>query len=180
MDYRSVFEAIHDSVVQAHEKLVGDLMVMREPIQKGQVPTDVLVDVGFLLREMQRHLDEMRKDAKAREELIGRILCLQSIRAMQGGEAVSLKGQLATGSPKLGYSPQLPELGTPDYDDLMAFLKVPKEAYGNKLVVPHWKHVQELLNELAEQGKDSPPGVKQKPEYKTIFTRRKKRDAANN
>lgn len=175
-NFRKTFTDLHDRAVQLHEDIVGELMVMREPTNKMEVDDGVLVDVGFLLREMERHFDEMRKDVKSRKELIGRLLCLRCIKGMQSGEKVSLRGELATGSPDLGKVPEIPARGTPQYEELMTFLGVPKEAYENGVVVPHWKHVQELLNELAAQGKDAPPGVGERPDYKMTFTKRRKRN----
>lgn len=177
MSHVEQIREVHDRLIQVHDDLVGELMVNRAPIIERKLDVGDLADIGYFLRELERHLDEMRKDCKARKELIARLICLHATMKMQEGEdSGRVVGKYASANPDLGYVPVLPKRGTPEYDDLMASIGVPKEAYADGLVTPHWKHVQEWLEERAASGQDVPKGVTTRPDYRATFHRRKKAD----
>jgi len=177
MSYVDEFKKIHDELVSVHDELVGTMMVSRGPVVERSVPVADLADIGFFLRELERHLDEMRKDVAARKDLIERLICLHSVKRMQEGEnSGNVVGRFASATPDLGQTPVVPKLGTPEYDDLMREIGVPVGAYKDKLVVPHWKYVKLWIEERLASGLPVPKGVTTRPDYRAKFHRRKKTD----
>lgn len=131
-----------------------------------------LVDCGYLLRQIERVLDEVRKDVKVRKELVGKLLCLLAIRdvARQANptNADKVEGSLANGKLDMRMSAMLPKYGTPEFAVAMADLKVPEAA---QLITRFdWKRVEDLVTELSKSGKPIPSWLTRvTPQYSVVY-----------
>lgn len=130
----------------------------------------VLVDLGFLFRELENRFDEERKDAKARKELIGKLIAFNAMQT--AGDVDTIRGELATGTPDVSMIADLPKKGTPEYNMLATALNVPTDAL--QFLRLDWKAITAYVTELMAQGKKVPAGLnKTRPVYATTFRRKK-------
>jgi len=116
------------------------------------------VDVGFLLRECETQLDEMRKDFKAHKEAIGKQTCFR----LSLEDKIKCKGELATGSVKVTHFSRLPH---PEKEP-EKFAKL-AEFFGINIIwskgMPlgsvrlHWPTVKKYVTHCVETGKELPP-----------------------
>jgi hypothetical protein len=156
--------------------LYGFLSEITPAIKSKSLDVSKLTDIGFLCREMENLLDELRKECKARKELCGSIIAfiltqnsLTDIHA-----PMKSKGDLATGSPDMKMQVALPKKKSPEYYQLTDHFKVPRDVAESGVLKLDWKTVVELCTKLSEEGKPLPAGFGKKyPQYSTIFRKRK-------
>lgn len=137
-----------------------------------------MCDVGYLLRESEKLSDELRKETKAKKDLVGKVLALRVIMQHEHDPTTDLKaeGELATGVPDVKMRPKLPKHGTEQYDALMRFFGVPDEFARTGALSIHFVHMSELLTRLAEEGRQTPPGITDTfPEHTMTFRKKKRR-----
>ena len=136
------------------------------PLKNHQVSSPDMVDIGFFFREIMTLADDLRKEAKARSELAGKLICLDTIET---GDTTT-RGQYATGSSEGGVKPSLPRVGSPEHEQLCDLFGV---AEGNREVVRfHWKTIKEQMEQAAQDGKDFPVIIPTTPDFKTVYRRR--------
>lgn len=143
-------------------------------IKRNAFTDSDLVDFGFLCRESETLLDDWRKDAKARKELAGKILCLRVTERSLAKDINedTVKGTLATAKTDVALDAKLPEFGTDEYTTFMDHLGVPKETADKGLVKVSWDQVGKYVSDLVAEGKPVPPGItKTWPKYSAVFTR---------
>lgn len=174
MDYHLNVEKMKQALATMHTayvEMVSILQDIDEPIKKRKLTNADMVDVGFFAREIMNLSDDLRKEAKARTELAGKILCLSTL---EDGLTESIKGQYATGIPDGGLVPRVPKPGTPEYEQLCKWLGLPDVTEEqNGLVRFHWKTLKTLMEQAAAEGRALPFTIEATPEFKTVF--RKKR-----
>lgn len=134
-----------------------------------------ICDLGFLFREFGDQAKDLSTTANVWEEKLSTVLCLGCVaKTMQTGEEETIKGELASGTPKVEQQPKLPKRGTPEHAQLCNYYGIePQNAY---LFAPHFVAFSELLTKLAEEGKPIPPGIVGKYEKFGMRYRRKKVD----
>jgi hypothetical protein len=152
-----LYDAINKQCVYVHREF-------------GDMTPEELADVGFLLREAERMLDDARKEMAGRRETIGKKLCVAvTERHLQGGD-LTVRTTLCTATPDIKQAPKLPAHGSPEYNKLMQQLGIPPLAAG--LVSLHFVRLQTWLTKLAEDGKNVPVDIKSFP-YPQVTYRKK-------
>ena len=172
-------KGLRDEIVAYHKEVYDFIAVTHESVTKMKISMEDLTDMGYLCREMEKYFDELRKEVRSRKELIGKLLAFhvarQSLNEAAGIE-VTIKGELATGTPDVKLMPKVPESGTDEFRECMEYLGVSSsqlDESGDCLRLS-FKGMQALVTKLAEEGKPMPPGVtKSWPVYTTTFRRRK-------
>jgi len=166
-----------------HKELY-ELMAEIDSAAKERVirPEPDMVDIGFLCRETETVFDEMRKEVKARKELLGKIISVWHTEGVMKGEITkeSAQGILATGSPDVSQQPKIPKRGTPEFLALMKFLGVSEElSSGERPPIQFdWNGMGVLMGERARQGLPVPPGItKMYPVFTTVFRGRKTKES---
>lgn len=169
-------ESAQAMLVAAHG-LFTDII---EKIKRQEYRDETLCDLGFLFREIANISEELRKEASAKQELAGMVLAQRVTTAHVNDPTIdpTVRGELATGMPRLKQEGSVPKYGTPEYVSFCRFLGLPEEAIRRGIFTLSYQRTAELLTELAEQGKNPPSGIaKTYNKFSTTFTRvRKGRD----
>lgn len=154
---------------EIHQSILEELLSIQDAVKNPKVTHSygTLVDFGFLMREISKLSDEIRKDANARKELIGRKIAFDLLSEDEDQDKI--KGDYATGTLDMKMEPRLPEKGTEDYQKLLDHFGikdngVAKLSYGG---------LTEWLTNLAEDGKPLPEFIEQRPVYCISYRRRK-------
>jgi len=161
LNHRTNAETFEELIGRAHASSVEYCHLLLPYLQSDQLSESELCDVGFLLRESERWLDDARKEVKAKKELISRILSVKITRRCIEDDSSELRarGELATATPDVKIRPKLPKAGTDEYGQLLTWLGVPAETIGDGLLSVHFKRMSEMLTRMAEEGKQPPPGL---------------------
>ena len=129
------------------------------------------VDLGFLFRELENLFDDQRKDAKARKELLEKLIAFEAVQT--DGDVDPIRGELATGIVDLGQMVEVPKQGSEDYEQFIDGIGVPRRVCA--LMKLDWKAIQAHATECAEQGLPLPKGLTNpRPVYRCTFRRRAK------
>ena len=149
-----------EMVMQTKEALLHVLSAMQERSTEFSPPQ--LADMGFLCRELENAFDEVRKDAKARKELVAKVLGVRvaqsSIEDPENPIETPVRGLLCTASPKVQNRARIPGRRSDDYQPFMDHLGVPRETTELKILEPHYVAVNEWLDRLTQEGLPLPPG----------------------
>jgi hypothetical protein len=146
-------------------------------IRKGQLTEGQMADTGYILRQLEKRFDDLRKEAKKGKELSARILAIIAAKrsAESGGEkriSATVHGEISRATPEVKMQAAPPKRGSGAYIAFMTDLGVPKEIIDLGVLDPRWKGVCELATELTRAGKKLPPGLGQTiPEYSATFVR---------
>lgn len=120
-------------------------------------------DLGFLCREIAEVYDEMRKEAKARQELFGRRIAEVQGRAAMRGELedddLTVRGELATGVPSIKSIPKIPKTGSEEYLVLCRWFGIPVDLAQSGAVKFSFTHLQAFCEAARATGIDVPPGI---------------------
>jgi hypothetical protein len=139
----------------------ADLTELVDRVRKNRYNEEQLVDIGFICRQIEGWTDELRKEAKAKTELVGKVLALSLARkALQGGEQTVVHGTLARGSTSIRTIPVLPKAGTPEYTELCAHFGVPEELEKAGVIGFSFSKLADLCAAQAADGKNPPPGIR--------------------
>jgi len=132
-----------------------------------------LVDLGFLCREIAAIADELRKEANAKQMLIGKLIAMEVTKASIAGEISSptVRGTLATGTPDVREIASCPKPGSPQFKEVAAFLGLPEDQLDGKLMSFRFTGLSDWLTEAAAKGKRVPECINRYTEFKTIFRR---------
>lgn len=132
-----------------------------------------LVDLGFLCREIAAIADELRKEANAKQMLIGKLIAMEVTKASIAGEISSptVRGTLATGTPDVREIASCPKPGSPQFKEVAEFLGLPEDQFDGKLMSFRFTGLSDWLTEMAAQGKRVPECINRYTEFKTIFRR---------
>ena len=144
-----------ETLRKAHDGSLNFLRSLAQDIKSEKFTLEESVDVGFLLRECEIHLDEMRKDFKAHKEAIGKQTCFRlSIQ-----DRMKCQGELATGSIKASHFSRLPhpEKESEKFAKLTKFFGMNIEGIPLGLVRFHWSTVKKYVTHCIEVGKELPP-----------------------
>ena len=171
-------EALLEQGHALYQAFVSFAYRLRQAMEARAVPDEQLADVGFLCRELSELIGEdLRKDAKARGELIGAWLCARAARkAAAGATSVGIRGRLCTATPDVGMRCIPPKRGDPAYDLIMAWMGVGERFVKAGAVGIHYSRMNELLTEMAARGEAAPQGLTAVPTNKVTYRRLRKRD----
>lgn len=120
-----------------------------------------MVDIGFLCRESERLLDDLRKDCKVRQLFIGSKLAMLITQESLTDLSVdtTVRGKFARGETTVKKKAKLPQKGTKEYDNLLEYFYIPKRIIETGVLAPSWSKIGDLVSECAEEGKLMPPGI---------------------
>ncbi len=139
-------------------------------------------DIGWCFREIENYADELRKEAKARKELIGRLLAFRVTQdAMNDPDllskegALTIRGRFCSGTPEVKQQGAQPKRGSEDYVKLCNFFGITDDALIESGTVQFsFNKLGDLVSGLMVDGKQLPPGItKTYPLYSTIFRTKK-------
>lgn len=170
-------KALNDELALWNADQITEMIDILVKVKNNTIYTDKeLVDLGFFLREMERQADEIRKECKAKKELIGRVLCLRIVRAVTEDPDLGLmvRGQYASGSADVAQAPGIPKFGTAEYKMLCEALGVSGIAKEEGLASFHFTRLGEHITRLAAEGKNPPPGIGKTYEIYRIIWRKKR------
>ena len=162
----------HDEYLGIYQRLYHDLTEMIEKVKRGEYPPEILVDLGFLCREMGKVSDDLRKECEAKKDLIGRMVALSVAQQDldSPGADQTVRGELASGTPDVSQQAAIPKFGTPEYGALCAFLGLTGDAVQKGIVGFSFTRLSQMVTEMASQGRNPPPGVlKTYPKFQTVF-----------
>lgn len=136
-----------------------------------------MTDLGYIQRDMERRLDELRKECKARQEGIGRLLCLAIVSRFGRDSSTELiaRGVLAIASPDVKKKPIMPKKGTPEYTELLTYFGMTDQRLiDSGSVSLHYMHLSAHITQLAEEGKNPPACLRTETEPRVTYRKSKR------
>lgn len=166
----------HDAAMEHLEKWRNSLHELHYSMDLQdlvQVDDGDLVDMGIMEREMERILDELRKECGHRQKKLAKVIGERgSKKALQGSDPM-LRGKRGSASPVVRNRPVVPKKGSMEYDVMLAALGVKNDAVRSHGVLSiHWEHASEYLDQLAEEGKNPPAGLSSKAEISATYRKK--------
>ena len=175
-----LIEALQEHLAKVQEVHTEALLLLAEISPKvkkrSEATIEELNDIGFLCRELGNLYDEMRKDANAHQDLVGKTIAYIRITETMNDENpdLTVRSNLATGTPKVRARTKTAKRGTPEYEALCRHFGVSEEAAQAGVFSAHYVHMGEYVSDLVEAGQPLPPGIELGlPVYSTTFKRRK-------
>lgn len=161
-----------------HEAYLGNAMRLDQLIKsRTHFEEGQLADLGFLFREDTNLLDDWRKDCKARQELIGKLIAHQRITAAESSPESAddiVRGELATAKVKSEIQPKLPRRGTPEYFLVCEHFGLSKEVAEGGIVKIDWNEARKYVTRLVEDGETPPAGLSDTyPHFSCVYRRRR-------
>lgn len=126
------------------------------------------VNIIYVLREMARYCDDLRKEVEGVCKLFENVCCAVYLSA---NNVDPIRAPLATGSPDMSLGPRLPSPNEPaQFAALMQYAGIkPEQA---DVVNINWSGIRNRINELMASGVALPPGlrdVKTFPIYRVVI-----------
>jgi len=169
-------KAFKERVDKMHTLLIEQCLRTHNEQKNSQNLQD-LVDTGFLFREMENRLDEMRKEAKAKHLFYSSKISMARSKMIVEDPTLSdkIQGELATGTVDCTSQATLPHpVKSPEeYQSTMEYFKVRKEVIEGQILKLDFKKFAEVITEFAEAGRKVPFKVgKIYQVWKTTFRRK--------
>ncbi len=152
--YRHWFNLFLDSIKLENSNRLSFLRELAVKIKNEEFSIEESIDIGFILRECEKHLDEMRKDFKAHKEAISKQTCYRL--SLKGEE--SSKGKFAKGSLRAKYSSNLPHpvRDTEKFLNLCKFFGIDTDNVPLGSIRFHWPTIKNHITQCIEDGKELP------------------------
>lgn len=152
--HRKLTEEIYPEISSAIEDVLVD-------VKEKNFSPEQLADIGYLCRQIDKLCDELRKDAKARAELCGRVIALAATKRaiVNGGVVETVRGEIARATPSVTHEPNIPGKGTREHNALLKAIGVSDECAKKGLVKVHYPSLQALMVERAELAQPLPEGL---------------------
>jgi len=152
-----------ETVEAIHVETLTRLIDLTEEFKAGgaSISSSQLCDAGYFCRRVERWADEMRKEAKARAEMIAREIAVRAARlVVESPDAeTTVRGTHAIGIPDVKTAAAIPKVGSPEYAMLCDWLGIPAEAYETGAIRFHFNTVAQIVSDRAAAGQDAPPGI---------------------
>ena len=163
-----------------HQASFASLTDLVSAIKKRDLSDEELADIGFLLRNTEKVLNDLRIEFKAKKELIGKYLCakmtVESIDINDSEVETKIDGILASASAKVEEKARLPKVGTPEYAQIAKHFGVNDEAIKAGLFGLSFMKFGDYCTELRKLGRNPPQGVlSTNTVFSCIFRSRSKR-----
>ena len=142
----------------------AEISALRDNLKESAFNTNDMVDIIYVMREISKLLNDLRKEVDGVQHQFENVGCLISI---QRGDLEPIRTSLATGSPDLKMAAKIPsQTKDPEnFSKLMDYLGVAKEAVEDKCVKPHWPGLVERISNETAMGKPLPPGIDPNSSY---------------
>jgi hypothetical protein len=130
------------------------------------LPLEDMADCAYVLNEMSKLADDMRKEAKLLSEILQRFACIRwATQPDASGEVV--RGKLCTASPNIREMRHLPsrEKEPEKYKALLRHFGVPEEHIESGVLHVTYPVMVDYLTKRAEQGLPPPPGLEANKAY---------------
>ena len=166
---------LHDEILNVYNKVCGVMMEITPPIKSKDLSNEDMVDIGYLLRETENMLNEMRKEVKVRKELCGSLIAYNRTKDAVADPSINMKvtGKIATGTPDVKMQAALPKKGTPEYLQFCDHLGVPRSVAEAGVLKLDWNQVTEFCTQQLADGKSIPQGLGKKyPQYVTVYRKK--------
>lgn len=163
--------AVLDRLKDAHVAIFADCKQFRV----AEHTSEELVDIGFVLRQVEELADELRKEAKAHKELAGKTIasrCLEAAVANPDSAVMTTRGTLATGVSDVRMEAVVPNSSSPEYGQLLEWCGVPDSVVKSGLLKVDFKKLGEAVTEAASRGAKIPGAPKTWPVPFTTFRKR--------
>lgn len=144
----------------AFKEALAHLIDVLQGVRENSYTLETLCDMGWMCRQIEAVSDELRKESKARKELIGRLLSYRKVTQCQldGGE-LTVHGKKACAMPNVRHELLPPKAGSAEYDAMCKHFGISEDAKKTKCVQFHYKYLGEYATHLATQGRNLPDGV---------------------
>lgn len=159
------YAKIHETYVLTY----AELAEVRDYARAGKFTKEELVNFIYVLREMSRHCDDLRKETDQVSKLLEKVCCAIYVT---GESTESIRASLATGTPDLKLDVVLPNASKePEaFAALMNHFNIDPQAVLDKVVQPYWPGICAKATAMAAEGK-SLPGIDPKKTYPAYSVR---------
>lgn len=132
------------------------------------------VDAGYTLQQLERLLDELRKDVGRVQRRLGVELCRRILDMQERGGtergAPMVRGTMASAKATPKITPRLPRSDSPEYAALLHALGVSDgRVIAARVLQVHFKYLSDYLDNLAESGAELPVEVETATEEKVTY-----------
>lgn len=159
-----------------HSRVYEVMAEEGQRMKKGGMTDEELVDFGFLCREFERLLDDWRKDAKARQEFAGKLICQRLIKDSVNDEEpeTTMQGTLARAEIDMKVIARVPEPGSDAFKKLLQSAGVPESAVTSDdgVLKLSFGKLSKMVTSRATSGQPLPPGLETYHKFGAIFTRK--------
>jgi len=139
------------------------LTTLRDELKAGKYNLDDMVNFIYIIREISRLADDIRKEADGISHIFENLTCATYVTTHQNDPERSdpIRASLATGTPTLKIGMSIPnEKLEPDrFYKLMRHFGISSEQLESRVIKPYWPGLCEQVSKLAEEGKPLPPGI---------------------
>lgn len=144
---------------ELHVQISQHVIAARQLVERQALPLPQLVDLAWVLGDIEKHADDARKDAVVLGTTVEKTACgvWAAMMAADPETPDHVEGLLARGTPKDGRGANVPERGTREHTQLMEFLGVP-EGSRDALSVK-WTRLCDMIDARAAEGLPPPPGI---------------------
>lgn len=169
-----------NGVMDLLHRLYPFLSSTEDRLKAGKYTLSQLADTGFILRNLEKRFDDLRKECSKKKDLVSRVLGVavaKTVAEAGGDEKIkksmaSIRGEISRATPGVTIQAMTPKRGSGEYIAFMTSLGVPKEVIDKGILDARWNGVAELATELTKAGKKLPPGLgKTMPSYTATYTR---------
>lgn len=155
-----------------HDTMYAELSSTREEMKP--LSPEELTDIGFICKKAYEQLDDLRKEIEKLQNTAEMLACLKAVTE----EKVKLQGKLATGTPDVSMSANLPhpKKNPEAYQALCDYFNIPPQLIQWDLFRFHWPSFKEFFTRIMSEGKPVPPGIeldKTHAHYKLKYRERK-------
>lgn len=163
-------KSLYSEVIHAYSQVYADL----KEIKSQEKSKEDLADTVFVLNQILKWIEEMRKEVDRVKRLSERLACLHWIRE----ESLEpIRTEYCTASPDIKTALKLPNIDSEQYTALMTYLNIPAES--RALIRLSWKGVKDRISDSLANGKPLPKELQGETidEFKLVV--RKKREILN-
>ena len=111
-----------------------------------------LADTIYALRESKKFLDHIAKEVGKMLTLAEKLCCVAWIHR---NNPENIKTKYCTASPNIKQGPKIPREGSPEYEKLLEFYKVPSGTPFR----PHWPALRDRISDDIKNGRPIPDGI---------------------
>ena len=148
-------------LLKQHLQFMGLMFTVQASVTKANhLSLGDLADLGWAVKKCAGLLDEMRKEANAKAELIARVIAIKTSASVGIGDEVgTVRGKIAMAIPDIKMVAVIPKPGTPEYQQLLRYFNVPQEVIDSGMLKISYDQACAMLKALLEEGKNPPKGL---------------------